>query len=184
MGGGRWVVGRGLRRVPASPPPATRHPPPTTPPHGAHFALVVLVSEVIRCPACGQANRVPDLGEGKTAVCGKCKAPLTGDAHPVTVTDAGFQALIGDGRATIVDFWAPWCGPCRMIAPLLEEIAAEQRDVRIAKLNVDENPRTAAAFHVQGIPLLVFFKDGVERGRVVGAVPRGQLDAAIRQYFG
>ena len=71
-----------------------------------------------------------------------------------------------------------------MIAPLLEELAAERQDIRVAKLNVDENQQTSFAFNVQGIPLLVFFKDGVERGRVVGAVPRGQLDAAIRQYFG
>ncbi len=92
--------------------------------------------------------------------------------------------MIADGRATVVDFWAAWCGPCRMIGPLIEELASERHDVRFAKLNVDENPRTSGAFHVQGIPLLVFFKDGVERGRVVGAVPRPQIEAAIRQYLG
>jgi thioredoxin len=139
------------------------------------------VSDVIRCPSCGQANRLPPLESGKAAVCGKCKALLTG--HPVTLTDATFQRIIGDGKATIVDFWASWCGPCRMIGPILDALAAEQSDVRIAKLNVDENSRTSAAFGVQGIPLLVFFKDGVERGRVVGAVPRGQIEAAIRQYL-
>jgi thioredoxin len=144
------------------------------------------VSSILRCPSCGQANSVPSLEEGKKAVCGKCKTPLlaANDGHPITLTDATFQQTIGDGRPTIVDFWAAWCGPCRMIAPLLEDLAAERRDVRIAKLNVDENSRTRDAFGVQGIPLLVFFKDGVERGRVVGAVPRGQIEAAIRQYFG
>jgi len=142
--------------------------------------------DVIRCPSCGQANRVPALASGKTAICGKCKAPLTENmtGRPVTLTDATFQNTIADGRATIVDFWASWCGPCRMIAPILDELAAERSDVRVAKLNVDENSRTSATFGVQGIPLLVFFKDGVERGRVVGAVPRGQIEAAIRQYFG
>jgi thioredoxin len=140
------------------------------------------VSDVIRCPSCGQANRLPALESGKTAVCGKCKAPLTG--HPVTLTDSTFQKTIADGKATIVDFWASWCGPCRMIAPILDELAAERSDIRVGKLNVDENSHTSAAFGVQGIPLLVFFKDGVERGRVVGAVPRGQIEAAIRQYFG
>jgi thioredoxin len=139
------------------------------------------VSSVIRCPSCGQANRVPPLSDGKTAVCGKCKTPLTG--HPVELTDANFGQTIADGKATVVDFWAAWCGPCRMIAPILEELAAERTDIRIAKLNVDENSRTSASFGVQGIPLLVFFKDGVERGRVVGAVPRGQIEAAIRQYL-
>lgn len=103
--------------------------------------------------------------------------------QPVTLTDVTFQRTIADGKATIVDFWAAWCGPCRMIAPILDELAAERRDIRVAKLNVDENSRTSAAFGVQGIPLLIFFKDGVERGRVVGAVPRGQIEAAIRQYF-
>jgi len=139
------------------------------------------VSDVIRCPSCGQANRIPALESGKTAVCGKCKTPLT--AHPVTLTDATFRQVIGDGEPTIVDFWAAWCGPCRMIAPILDALAAERHDIRIAKLNVDENSRTSAAFGVQGIPLLVFFKDGVERGRVVGAVRRGQIEAAINQYF-
>ncbi len=142
--------------------------------------------DVIRCPSCGQANRVPALESGKTAVCGKCKATLTENmvGRPVTLTDATFGNIIGDGKATIVDFWASWCGPCRMIAPILDDLAAERSDIRVGKLNVDENSRTSAAFGVQGIPLLVFFKDGVERGRVVGAVPRGQIEAAIRQYFG
>ena len=146
------------------------------------------MSGVVRCPNCGQANRVPELGDGKTAVCGKCKAPLyahgDGDgAHPITLTDADFRQEIASGDS-VVDFWAAWCGPCRMIAPVIEQLAAERRDIRFAKLNVDENPQTASSFGVHGIPLLVFFKDGAERGRVVGAVPKGQIEAAIRQYLG
>ena len=140
-------------------------------------------ADVRTCPSCGASNRVPPLGAGKKAVCGNCKTELSG-GHPIDVTDATFESIIGDGRPTIVDFWAAWCGPCRMIAPVLEEIASERADVRVAKLNVDQNPRTSARFGVQGIPLLVFFKDGVERGRVVGAVPKAQLDRAIAQYFG
>ena len=84
----------------------------------------------------------------------------------------------------VVDFWAAWCGPCRMIAPVIEEMAASRSDVRFAKLNVDQNPRTAQAYRAMSIPLLVLFKDGVEKGRVVGAVPRTQIEAAIRQYLG
>ena len=144
------------------------------------------MDHVIRCPSCGQANRVPELTGGKTAVCGRCKAPLfgsDGDGHPVTLTDTTFQQEIANGAA-VVDFWAPWCGPCRMIGPLVEQLAAERSDIRFGKLNVDENPRTSIQFGVHGIPLLVFFKDGVERGRVVGAVPKGQIEAAIRQYLG
>ncbi|MGZ7042356.1 MAG: thioredoxin [Thermoanaerobaculia bacterium] len=143
------------------------------------------MDHVVRCPSCGQANRVPELGSGKRAVCGKCKASLSGDeggGHPVELTDANFGETIRQG-ATVVDFWAGWCGPCRMIAPVIEQLAQERKDIRFGKLNVDENPRTASSFNVQGIPLLVFFRDGVERGRVVGAVPRGQIETAIRQYL-
>jgi len=144
------------------------------------------MSDIVRCPNCGQANRVPELGSGKAAVCGKCKTPLSADGdgwHPVALTDANFREHIGSG-AKVVDFWAAWCGPCRMIAPVLEQLASERREIGFAKLNVDENPQTASSFGVHGIPLLVFFKDGVERGRVVGAVPKGQIEAAIRQYLG
>ncbi|HEX6086322.1 MAG TPA: thioredoxin [Thermoanaerobaculia bacterium] len=136
---------------------------------------------MVRCPACGQANKVPPLSSGKTAVCGKCKAALA--RQPVTLTDANFRTEIASG-STVVDFWAAWCGPCRQIAPVIEALAAERSDVRFGKLNVDENPRTAQAFGVQGIPLLVFFRDGNEAGRLVGAAPRGQIEAAISRYLG
>ena len=140
--------------------------------------------QIVRCPSCGQANRVPDLGTGKRAVCGKCGTALAGGGGaPVELTDANFRAEIAKG-AFVVDFWAAWCGPCRMIAPVIEELARERSDVRFGKLNVDQNPRTAAAFGVQGIPLLVFFRDGVERGRVTGAVPKGQIEHAMSRYLG
>ncbi len=142
------------------------------------------MNDIVRCPSCGQVNRVPPLGSGKAAVCGKCKTPLTagGNGDPLTLTDGDFSRRIAQG-SFVVDFWAPWCGPCRMVAPLIEQLARERRDITFGKLNVDENPRTSVEFGVHGIPLLVFFKDGVERGRVVGAVPKGQIEAAIRQYL-
>ncbi len=143
-----------------------------------------MAGEIIRCPSCGQANRVPEVGSGKKAVCGKCKTPLeTSDGKPVVLTDGNFRAAIARGKF-VVDFWAAWCGPCRTIAPILDALATERSDLRIGKLNVDENPRTAAAFQVQGIPLLVFFNDGVEKGRLTGAVPRGQIENAIQRYLG
>ena len=142
------------------------------------------MNQVVRCSSCGKANRVPELGSGKKAVCGNCKAPLhASGGSPVTLTDANFAAAIRSG-SYVVDFWAAWCGPCRTIAPVLEELARERSDVTFAKLNVDENPRTASQFGVQSIPLLVFFRDWNEAGRVVGAVPRTQIEAAIQRYLG
>ena len=139
---------------------------------------------ITRCPSCGAQNRVPDDAGGKKVVCGKCKTPLnsTAGGAPVNVTDANFRQAISRGRA-VVDFWAPWCGPCRMIGPVIEELAGARPDITFAKLNVDENPSSAAAFNARSIPLLVFFRDGNEQGRVVGAVPRSQIEAAIRQYL-
>ncbi|HUP49658.1 MAG TPA: thioredoxin [Thermoanaerobaculia bacterium] len=138
--------------------------------------------QTVRCHSCGQANRVPPLGSGKKAVCGKCGAALERGGGPIELTDANFQSELAQG-AVVVDFWAAWCGPCRILAPVIEELAAERAGVRFGKLNVDENRRTASAVGVQGIPLLVFFKDGAERGRLVGAVPRGRIEAAIEQYL-
>lgn len=139
-------------------------------------------SRVVNCPACGQANRLPTVFGNRKVVCGKCKTPLMGEGRPIELTDADFRERTAQGPF-VVDFWAAWCGPCRVIAPVIEQLATERPDVHFAKLNVDDNPRTSAAFSVQGIPLLVFIKDGVERGRVVGAVPKPQIEAAIRQYL-
>jgi len=147
--------------------------------------VVTMDGQILRCPSCGQANRIPPLGAGKKPVCGKCGAALTGqaDGHPIALSDADFARSIDRGKY-VVDFWAAWCGPCRMIGPVIEQLARERTDVRFAKLNVDENPQTAAFFQVQGIPLLIFFKGGHEQGRLVGAVPRPQIEAAIQKYLG
>jgi thioredoxin len=117
-------------------------------------------------------------------VCARCKAPLDGGGNtPATLRDADFAQQVGKGD-WVVDFWAAWCGPCRMIGPVIEELAGERPSVRFGKLNVDENPNTAARFRVQGIPLLVFLRDGSEVGRVVGAVPKSQIEAEIGRRFG
>jgi len=79
----------------------------------------------------------------------------------------------------LVDFWAPWCGPCRVVAPVLEEIAQERENLRIVKLNVDENQQTAAKYQVLSIPTLILFKDGAEAKKVIGAYPKRRLEAEL-----
>jgi thioredoxin 1 len=96
------------------------------------------------------------------------------------VTDANFQAeVIESEKPVLVDFWAPWCGPCRVVGPVLEEIATEREDLRIVKLNVDENQQTAAAFQVLSIPTMILFKGGLPAKTVVGAYPKRKIEAEL-----
>ena len=96
------------------------------------------------------------------------------------VTDSSFQAeVIESDVPVLVDFWAPWCGPCRVIAPVLEEIAAAREDLRIVKINVDENQQTAASFDVLSIPTMILFRNGQAVKKVIGAYPRKKLEAEL-----
>ena len=96
------------------------------------------------------------------------------------VTDSNFQAeVIESETPVLVDFWAPWCGPCRVVAPVLEEIAGEREDLRIVKLNVDDNQQTAAAFGVLSIPTLILFRGGQAVKTVIGAYPKKKLEAEL-----
>jgi thioredoxin 2 len=142
----------------------------------------------LHCPQCGATNRVPraKLEQGRKPICGRCKAALPASATaPITVTDATFAADVERSPLPVlVDAWAPWCGPCRMIAPALEELATElDGRARIAKLNVDENPQTANRFDVRSIPTLLVIVGGREVDRIVGAQPkhaiRERLERAI-----
>jgi thioredoxin 2 len=134
---------------------------------------------LIRCPACDATNRVPrdKVRTGLSPVCGRCKAALPVGNTPVEVSDATFATEVDRSPLpVVVDMWAPWCGPCRMIAPVVEELASEMAGrVRFAKLNVDENPATAARFGVRSIPTLVVLRGGQEVDRIVGVQPKGEI---------
>jgi thioredoxin 1 len=96
------------------------------------------------------------------------------------VTDANFQSEVLDAEtAVLVDFWAPWCGPCRVVHPVLEEIDAERDDLKIVSINVDENQQTAANYEVLSIPTMILFKDGAIAKKVVGAMPKRRLEAEL-----
>lgn len=105
-------------------------------------------------------------------------------SHAVTVTDADFESAVEQNAGlTVVDFWATWCGPCRIIAPALEQLAEEYAGkVKIAKLDVDMNVRTSSRFQVRSIPTILFFKDGKVVDQVVGAVPKQALEAKIKEH--
>ena len=95
---------------------------------------------------------------------------------PMTVDDSTFEAqVLSSDKPVLVDFWAPWCGPCRIIAPHLEELQGERDDLRIVKLNVDDNPQTAGSYQVMSIPTLLLFKDGQVAHTIIGALPKNRL---------
>ena len=134
-------------------------------------------ADIIPCSFCGAKNRVTPEQRAKTPVCGRCKRPLQLTPGVLVVSDATFADEVE--RATLpvlVDLWAPWCGPCRMIAPAIEQLAAEMAGrVRFAKLNIDDNQQTAARFRVDSIPTLLVFKGGKVVDRLVGLMPKEQI---------
>ncbi|RPI55917.1 MAG: thioredoxin [Acidobacteria bacterium] len=132
---------------------------------------------LIKCPSCGTTNRLPPPTPGRKAICGKCKAPLLEPRGPVQVTDQTFSSEIEQSAAPVLlDLWAEWCGPCHMLAPTIEQLSTEMAGrVKVAKLNIDENPATANRFRVQSIPTLLVLKGGTEVDRLVGVQPKQEI---------
>ena len=138
--------------------------------------------QVVVCKKCGAKNRVEESKLATSeAKCGRCGEKLTvaaggaSDSKPLVITDQTFEreVLQTKGQPVLVDCWAPWCGPCRIIGPVMDQLAAEsQGRYRVAKLNVDENPQTASRFQIASIPTMLIFKDGKLVDRLIGVQPK------------
>jgi thioredoxin 2 len=128
------------------------------------------------CAACGAANRVPQARLAEEPRCGKCHGPLL-DGSPVELTEQSFDHFVQrNDLPVVVDFWADWCGPCKMMAPVFSQAAREQRTrLRFAKLDTDANPGIAQRYAIRSIPSLVLFKSGAEADRAVGALDASRL---------
>jgi thioredoxin 2 len=138
-------------------------------------------ASIITCPNCGKRNRVRPEAEGVPR-CGNCRNPLPWlvDAGP-----QGFEAELRASVPVLVDFWAPWCGPCKWIAPLVEALARKHSGrMKVVRLNVDAAPEISARFDLRGIPTLVVIRDGEEVDRLAGAPQRPQLEAWVDRHVG
>lgn len=144
-------------------------------------------SQLIRCTHCGQLNRIDadKVDRGFQPKCGTCKEPIEYQ-QPVIVTDSTFSRVVeASDVPVLVDFWAHWCGPCHMLAPVIEQLAKEfAGKIKVAKLNTDENPHVSSRFQIRSIPALIVFENGREVDRIIGVQPKQQIAARIQRVLG
>lgn len=135
------------------------------------------------CFECGQTNRVPEDRLSAGPKCGTCGAALVeGKAREIDAETLS-KAIRNDGMTLVVDFWAPWCGPCRMIAPLIDELASDYSGkIKAVKLNTDESPSVATEYGIRSIPTVMIFKGGRKMDTVIGAVPKSTLANTLDKY--
>jgi thioredoxin 2 len=135
------------------------------------------------CAHCGTVNRFPRRRAQDDPKCGKCGEQVF-PRRPVNVTDDSWRAEVEDcPLPVLVDFWAPWCAPCKLVGPILEQLAAERAGkLKIVKLNVDENPRSAALHRVQSIPTMVLLRGPLQLDQMVGALPKAALEARLDRF--
>jgi thioredoxin 2 len=139
---------------------------------------------VVPCPSCGQKNRLAYERLGDEVRCAKCKRPLAAPNAPIDVrSTADFDRLVAHASVPIVvDYWAPWCGPCRMVAPELQKVAARQAGrAVVVKVNADELPDLGERHRIQSIPTLAIFAGGREAARMVGAKPAEEIERFVAQ---
>lgn len=139
---------------------------------------------IVGCPSCGQRNRIPYGHLDSEVRCGKCGTGVRAPAQPVAVPDAAtFDALVSHSSIpVVVDYWAEWCGPCRMVGPELAKVAQQNAGrLLVTKVNTEELPELAARYRVQSIPMLGVFRNGEVAGETVGARPAGDIQAFIDQ---
>jgi thioredoxin 2 len=134
----------------------------------------------VACPFCATLNRVDLTRVADRPKCGQCGRPLLLD-RPLAVSDDNFERVIGDSKVPVlVDFYADWCGPCKIMAPILDEIAhTRQGDLLVLKLDTDRNQHTSQRFGIRGIPTLILFSNGEEVSRQTGAVPKQEIEALL-----